>query len=117
QLLPDPGFENGNGGWVPFTQGTLTRIPNPVHGDASALQVAAVSASAALVGLTQNTAVNNSVAGTAYTARCYVQPTGPNLNVQIRFLEYTANYSSSTHLETTLINTLPTGTWTPISVT
>ena len=117
QLLPDPGFEAGNGGWVAFTQGTLTRVPSPVHGGVSALQVAAISASASLVGLTQNTAANNSVAGTSYTASCYVQPTGPNLNVQIRFLEYTQNFGSVAHLDSTPIAALPTGVWTRVAVT
>ena len=116
QLLPDPGFESSNGGWIAFNVGTLTRVNTPVHTGLSALKVAAPSSGSALVGLTQNSVVSNSVAGKVYTAFCYVEPTSANLNVQIRFLEYTQNFGSSIHLQTTLINNLPVNTWTLVQV-
>jgi hypothetical protein len=118
QLLPDPGFESGNGGWIAFAVGTLTRVGTPVHGGAFALRVAATGSATTEVGLTQNSVVSNSVAGRSYTASCYVEPTSSGaLNVTIRFLEYTQNYSSNTKLQTTTVNTLPLNTWTLVQVT
>ena len=117
QLLPDPGFESGNGGWIAFTIGTLTRVTSPVHGGSDALRVASPSTSASHVGLTQNSVVKTSVAGRAYTASCYVQPTSGSLNLQIRWLEYTQDYSSSINLQTTTISALPLGMWTFVQVT
>jgi hypothetical protein len=116
ELLPDPGFENGNGGWTPFIVGSFSRVATPTHGGSSALKIAATSSSTSLVGMTQNSVVNNSVAGTTYTASCWVQPTSANLNVQMRFLEYTQNYGRSIHLSTTALSNLPVGTWTQVKV-
>ncbi len=79
ELLSDPGFESGNGGWVAFKIGTLSRVTSPVHGGSDALRVASPSTSASLVGLTQNAVISNSVAGRSYTASCYVQPTSGSL--------------------------------------
>ena len=117
QLLPDPGFEAGNGGWVAFKIGTLSRVTSPVHGGSDALRVASPSTSASLVGLTQNSVISNSVAGRSYTASCYVQPTSGSLNVTIRWLEYTQNYSSVINLQSNLTNALPLATWTNVAVT
>jgi len=118
QLLPDPGFESGNGGWTAFKVGTLTRVATPVHGGASALRVAATGSAATLVGLTQNSVVSNSVAGRSYTASCYVEPTSSgSLNATIRLLEYTQNFSSNTQLQTVTVSTLPLNTWTLVQVT
>ncbi len=117
QLLPDPGFESGNGGWIAFKVGTLTRVATPVHGGASALRVAATGSAATLVGLTQNSVVSNSVAARSYTASCYVEPTSSgSLNATIRLLEYTQNFSSNTQLQTVTVNTLPLNTWTLVQV-
>jgi hypothetical protein len=63
QLLPDPGFESGNGGWIAFKVGTLVRVTSPIHGGSHALQVTSPSGSASLVGLTQNSVVTSSLAG------------------------------------------------------
>jgi hypothetical protein len=118
QLLPDPGFEAGNGGWIAFKIGTLSRVTSPVHGGSDALRVASPSASANLVGLTQNTVISNSVAGRAYTASCYVQPTtSGNLNVSIRWLEYTQNFGSVINLQSNLTSALPLAKWTLVQVT
>jgi hypothetical protein len=116
ELLPDPGFESGNGNWIAFSVGALARVTSPVHGGTEALRVGAISTGSALVGLTQNTVVASTVAGKVYTASCFVQPTTANLNVQIRFLEYTHNYSSSLHLQTTVISALPLNVWTKVQV-
>ena len=116
QLLPDPGFEAGNGGWIAFKTGTLSRVSTPVHGGAMALQVTSPSATAGFVGLTQNTAANNSVAGRTYVASCWVRPTTSSLNVHIRFLEYTQNYSSVINLQDNVTNALPVGVWTFVQV-
>lgn len=116
QLLPDPGFETGTGGWLPFTQGTLTSVRNTVHGGTAALAVSATSMDIAPVGLTQDDVVTNSVAGAAYAAECYVQPTVSDLNVQIRFMEYTQNYDFGTVLQTTEVASLPANVWTLVSV-
>ncbi len=88
ELLPDPGFESGVGGWKAFLVGNLATVSAPVHSGSHALQVTAPSSSANLVGLTQNTVVANSVAGRNYTASCWVDASAANLNEQIRFLEY-----------------------------
>jgi len=118
QLLPDPGFESGNGGWSAFKVGTLTRVATPVHGGGFALRVAATGSAANLVGLTQNSVVSNSVSGRSYTASCYVQPSSSSsLNATIRLLEYTQNFSSNTQLQTVTVNTLPLNTWTLVQVT
>ncbi len=118
QLLPDPGFESGNGGWIAFKVGTLTRVATPVHGGAFALRVAATGSATTLVGLTQNSVVTNSVAGRTYTASCYVEPTSSgSLNATIRLLEYTQDFSSYTQLQTVTVNTLPLNTWTLVQVT
>jgi hypothetical protein len=117
QLLPDPGFEAGNGGWIAFNVGTLMRVTSPVHGGLDALKVTAPSTAPALVGLTQNSVVTNTVAGRSYTASCYVQPTVAKLNIQIRFLEYSQNYASQIHLADNLTTSLPTGVWTLVSAT
>jgi hypothetical protein len=116
-LLPDPGFESGNGGWTAFTVGTFTRVTTPLHGGARALRIAATSPSAALVGMTQNSVVPTSVAGRSYTASCWVRATSAGLNVQIRWLEYTQNFGSNTRLQTTTVASLPANTWTLVSVT
>ena len=116
QLLPDPGFESGNGGWIAFKIGTLSRVSSPVHGGTSALSVASPQTAVSLVGLTQNSVVTNTTAGFVYTASCYVQPTAASLNVQMRFLEYTPSYSSSVNVGNTPVMTLPTGVWTQVSV-
>ncbi len=112
ELLPDPGFEAGNGGWVAFKIGTLSRVSTPVHGGGHALQVVSPQSSVSLVGLTQNSVVSNSVAGQTYTASCYVQPTTANLNVQIRLLEYTQDYGTNTQISQTVLASLPVNTWT-----
>jgi hypothetical protein len=118
QLLPDPGFESGNGGWIAFKVGTPTRVSTPVHGGAFALRVAATGTAANLVGLTQNTVVSNSVAGRSYTASCYVEPTSSgSLDATIRLLEYTQNFGSNTQLQTVTVTNLHLNTWTLVQVT
>ena len=116
ELLPDPGFESGNGGWAAFNVGTLTRVTSPVHGGNYAMQVAATGTNVALVGLTQNSVITNSVAGQTYNFQCYVQATGPNLNLFTRFLEYTQNWSNNTNLGTTTTTSVPVGVWTLVQV-
>ena len=117
ELLSDGGFEAGNGGWVPFNVGTFTRVTSPVHGGAQALRIAATGSGTALVGMMNTAVISNSVAGQPYTARCWVQPTGAGLNVLLRWLEYTQTYTGLTTLQTTTVATLPTGTWTLLTVT
>ena len=115
QLLPDPGFESGAGGWKAFVTGTLATVASPVHGGASALRVTAPSASPGLVGLTQNTVVSNSVAGTVYTASCWVRPSSSGLTIRAEILEYTQTFSSNVHLPMTSIASLPANTWTKVT--
>jgi len=118
QLLPDPGFESGNGGWIAFKVGTLTRVSTPFHGGSFALRVAATGTAANLVGLTQNTVISNSVAGRSYTASCYVEPTSSgSLDATIRLLEYTQNFGSNTQLQTVTVINLHLNTWTLVRVT
>ncbi len=58
-----------------FTSGTLTRVSAPVRSGGSALKVTRPTTGATqLNGLTQNTAMTQSVAGKSYTAQCYVRP-------------------------------------------
>ncbi|MDR6972794.1 fibronectin type III domain-containing protein [Leifsonia shinshuensis] len=115
ELLPDPGFESGTGGWKAFVTGNLASVTTPVHSGASALQVIAPSASPGLVGLTQNTVIANSMAGTAYTASCWVRPSSAGLSIRAEFLEYTQNFSSDVHLPLTSIASLPAGAWTKVT--
>ncbi|WP_375479875.1 fibronectin type III domain-containing protein [uncultured Jatrophihabitans sp.] len=115
QLLGDPGFESGNGGWTAFTAGTLTRVATPKHGGAAALRVASPNATAGVVGLTQNGVVTSSTAGKTYTASCWVYATSAGLSERIRLLEYTANFASNTQLQQT-VATLPANNWTQLQV-
>lgn len=117
ELLTDPGFENSNGGWVAFNIGTLSRVTSPIRSGTRALKVTSPSASTNLVGLTHNSVVSNSTGGKQYTAQCYARPTTAGLNVRIRFLEYTQNYSSNINLGQTVITSLPQNTWTLVKVT
>jgi hypothetical protein len=118
ELLPDPGFEGGNGGWIPFVVGNISTVASPVHGGTKALKVAATSTAVNLVGLTQNSVVTNSVTGRTYTARCYVRPTTAGLRLTMRFLEYTQNWSGNVNLGQ--VNTpaagLPVNTWTLVQI-
>ncbi|MGY4856383.1 outer membrane protein assembly factor BamB family protein [Cryobacterium sp. AP23] len=116
QVLPDPGFEAGTGGWRAFTTGTLASVKSPAHGGSHALTVSAASATAGSVGITQNTAVSSSVKGATYTISCWVRPTTPGLNLTVRFLEYPTDWSKSTHLTTTTFKALPASTWTAVRV-
>ena len=116
ELLTDPGFETNTSGWAPFSVGTLTRVPSPVHSGANALNIAAVSATASKVGMTQNSVVSKTTAGTIYTAQCWVQPTGANITVQLHFVEYTQNFSSYVLLGTNSIPRLTAGVWTLVKV-
>ncbi len=117
ELLPDPGFESGLGGWTAFLVGNPATVSSPVHSGNHALQVTAPSSTTNLVGLTQNSVVTNSTAGKNYTASCWVYTSAANLNDQIRFLEYNQSFSTNFHTQTTLISKLTPGVWTPISVT
>jgi hypothetical protein len=116
QALPDPGFETGTGGWRAFTTGVLTATKSPVRGGTGALTVSAVSATPGSVGITQNTAVASSVKGATYTISCWVRPTSPGLTLTVRFLEYPADWSKSTHLTSTTYKALPISTWTEVRV-
>lgn len=116
QLLTDPGFEAGTGGWRAFTTGTLTSVTSPVHGGSRALTVSAVSATPGSVGITHNTAVTASVKGATYTISCWVRPSSAGLNLTVRFLEYPTDWSTSTHLTTTTVKALPVSTWTAVRV-
>jgi hypothetical protein len=118
ELLPDPGFERGNGGWTPFVVGTISTVASPVRGGTRAIRVTATSTALNLVGLTQNGVVPNSVAGRTYTARCYVRPTTAGLRLTLRFLEYTQNWSSSVSIGqfNTPAAGLPANTWTLVQV-
>lgn len=117
QLLPDAGFESGVGGWQSFTVGTLARVSTPVHAGASALRVTPVSATAGIVGITQNSAVTASVAGKAYTASCWVRPTAANQTATIRMLEYTQNFGSNVKIASAVSAKLSANAWTLVSVT
>jgi hypothetical protein len=117
QLLPDGGFERSASGFIPFTTGTMTRVTSPVRSGSYAMRITATSSSYALTGMTQNTAVNGSKAGQAYTAQCYVRPSTPDLEVRIRLLQYTQDFGANVKLGTTVLTNLPVNTWTPITVT
>jgi hypothetical protein len=117
ELLPDPGFEAGVGGWKAFNVGTLTTVTSPVHGGSKALKVTAVSTVANLVGLTQNTAIPKSVVGKTYTAQCWVNASGPGLNMTIRLLQYTQDFVTNTKLNATYVASLTPNTWTLVKVT
>ncbi|MFF9565198.1 fibronectin type III domain-containing protein [Leifsonia sp. NPDC014704] len=116
ELLPDPGFEAGTGGWKAFVTGTLTTVASPVHSGSAALKVAAPNTSpGTLVGLTQNTVVSSTVAGAVYTASCWVRPISAGLGVRAEFLEYTQNFSSNLHMPMTTVASLAAGTWTQVT--
>ncbi|MEY9951073.1 choice-of-anchor D domain-containing protein [Leifsonia sp. EB34] len=115
-VLPDPGFESGMGGWAIFGTGAVTRVTSPVHTGSWAAQVTSTSARSAIAGMTQNTAITNSVAAKSYTFSCWVRPSGSGLTVIARLLEYTQNFSSDNHLAVTTIADLPAGVWTQVHV-
>ena len=117
ELLPDPGFESGAGGWGAFLVGTLASVSSPVHSGGHALRVTAPTTATNLVGLTQNTVVSNTVAGKSYTASCWVNASAANLNDQIRFLEYNQTFSSTIHFQTVVVSRLTPGVWTQLTVT
>ncbi len=117
QLLPDGGFESGNGGWTPFSSPTLTRVSSPVRSGKQAMKVTATSPLYTLTGMTQNTAVASSAAGSAYTASCYVRPSRAGLEVRIRLLQYTQDFGSNLNLGTTVLAAVPASTWTKVTVT
>jgi len=116
ELLADPGFELGNGGWKSFVVGTLTRVQTPVRNGMYAMQVAAVSSTTATVGMTQNSVVSNSVSGKKYTAQCYVRPSISGRTIQMRLLEYTQNYSSYVNIGQVIVTNIPAGSWTQVLV-
>lgn len=115
ELLPDPGFESGTGGWKAFVTGTLSTVSSPVHGGTSALKVTAPNTTPGLVGLTQNTVVPSSAAGALYTASCWVRPSTAGLSIRAEILEYTQDFSSDIHLPATTVAALPTDTWTKVT--
>lgn len=115
ELLPDPGFETGTGGWAPFG-GTFRRVASPERSGASALRIAAPSAASTLVGMTNNKVITHSTAGRRYTAQCFVRPTTAGRSIVIRFLEYTQNYSANIKIGTTRVHNLPVDTWTMVEV-
>ena len=118
ELLPDGGFEAGNGGWVPFNDTpVMTRVTSPVRSGSYAMKVTATQPLYTLVGMTQNTVVTSSSEGAAYTASCYVRPSTPNLEVRIRLLQYTQNFATNQKLGTNIVSTLPANTWTKVTVT
>ncbi|MDR3068131.1 MAG: hypothetical protein LBU50_01320, partial [Cellulomonas sp.] len=117
QLLPDGGFEKGNGGWAPFDKPTMTRVTSPVRSGRYAMKVTATSPTYTLTGMTQNTVEASSVRGATYTASCYVRPSLANLEVRIRLLQYTPSFGANTKLDTTVVDTLPANTWTKVTVT
>lgn len=117
QFLPDPGFESGAGGWVGFVAGAATHVSSPVRTGTGALRVTTTSSTPTMAGITQNSAVSSSVAGTTYSFSCWVRPSSSGMNLQARFLEYTQNFSSDIHLPVTTATALPVGVWTNLSVT
>ncbi len=118
ELLTDPGFESGTGGWSVFSGGTIATTTSPVHGGAHALKDTAAAGSSGFIGIMHTGVISKSVAGRPYTVSCYLQPAAANLTVVARFLEYTSNYSSYRALTpTTTITKVATGSWTKISVT
>lgn len=118
ELLPDAGFEFGNGGWTVFDAGTLSRVSSPVHGGTKALKVTRSKTTYTNTGITLNNVVTKSVAGTTYAAKCYVRATTSGINLTMRFLEYPQNYQpGATHFPTDVtISSLPANTWTTITV-
>jgi hypothetical protein len=116
ELLPDAGFETGNGGFSAFLVGTLSRVTSPVHGGGNALKVVSPNATPGLVGLTQTSAVTNSVAGRTYTFSCFVLPSAANLSVTTRMLEYSQDFATHDHLDQITAAPLAVGTWTKVSV-
>ena len=117
ELLPDGGFESGDGGWKPFNVGNMTRVTSPVRSGAYAMKVTSPLDYRDLTGLTQNTAVDDSAQGKTYTASCYVYPSAPGLEVRIRLAQYSPDFASHEFLGTTVQRTLPADTWTQVSVT
>jgi hypothetical protein len=116
EYLSDPGFESGTGGWTSFIVGTLARVTSPVRSGTGSMNIAATSTTANWVGMTNNNAVANSVAGKTYTAQCYVRPTNTGRTVQMRFLQYTQNYGSNTNIGTVSVTNLSTTAWTLVKV-
>ena len=117
ELLPDPGFETGTSGWSSFIVGNLSTVTSPVRSGARALSIAATSTTNNWVGMTNNSVINNTVAGRQYTAQCYVRPVSTATNVQIRFLEYNQSWGNGVTLQTVTTSGIPAGQWTLVKVT
>jgi hypothetical protein len=117
EFLPDPGFEAGIGGWVPFGAGSLARSPDPIHSGTAALRVTPTSSSPVITGITQNTVVMNSVAGKHYTFSCWVRPSASGLGIVARFLEYTQKFGSDVHFTQATAANLSATVWTEVIVT
>lgn len=117
ELLPDPGFELGTGGWKAYSTGSLTPVTSPKHEGAKALRVTATSSSPGKTGLAHHSVITNSRQGKPYSASCWVYSTGTNLNLTIRLLEQPQDYSTRIQLASKTITSLPAKSWTKISIT
>ncbi len=117
ELLTDPGFESGLGGWSGFGFGVPTSVTAPVHGGAKAVSVSSNSTTVGLAGLSNINVVKNTVNGKQYNAQCWVRPTVVNTTVIIRLLQYdqTIKVLNATSGITTA-TALPVNTWTLLKV-
>jgi hypothetical protein len=116
QLLPDPGFESGLGGWTVFNSGTAAWVTSPVHAGTHAVTMTAASTVHGIVGLTQDSAVQFSTVGTTYTVQCWVRPSAAGLDATIRLLDYTRTFTSDTQLGIITTSGLPAGVWTHLTI-
>ena len=117
QLLADPGFETGNGGWAPFIVGTFSRTSATVRSGNSALSIASPLPTATYVGMTHNTVVTNSVAGRQYTLSAMCDR--PTQDAPSPSASWSTPRTSppTSRSGTTTVNNLSTAAWTPVTVT
>ncbi|GEM_PF-684803 len=117
ELLTDPSFESGLGGWSAFGYGVPVTVTTPVHGGTKAVSVASNTTTVGLAGMSNINVAKNTVTGKQYNAQCWVRPTVANTTIIIRLLQYdqlikVLNATSGI----TTATALPVNTWTLLKV-
>ena len=113
QLLPNPGFETGLGGWgTGDSRTTLARVCTVAHGGACSAEIGRrLSAGDAVLDDSPNS-VASTPAGAVYTGSAWVKaPAGRSVTVRLR------EYRSSKVVRVRTTTVTATGSWQQVSVT
>ena len=117
ELLSDPGFESGTGGWTALGAGTITQTSSLTHGGAKSIAVTPTSSTVGTVGFTQNSLITKGVRLAWYRASCWIRPSQPGMMVGMQFTEYSPGAVPKTLPTGSGVPTLAVGTWTYMSTT